>query len=35
MTTATILSVVFNFVICGDHTNKAIWMLDIGGQLEL
>jgi len=26
---------VFNFVICGDHTYKAIWMLDIGGHLEL
>jgi len=35
MTTATILSIVFNFVTCGDHTCKAIWMLDIGGHSEL
>ena len=35
MTTATILSIVFNFVTCGDHTYKAIWMLDIGGHSEL
>jgi len=35
MTIATILSVVFNLLIHGDHTYKAIWTLDIGGQLEL
>jgi len=35
MTTATILSIVFNFVARGDHTCKAIWTLDIGGHLEL
>jgi len=35
MATAIILSTVFNFVTCGDHTYKAIWMLDIGGHLEL
>jgi len=35
MTTATILLIVFNCVTCGDHTYKAIWMLDIGGHLEL
>jgi len=35
MTTATILSVVFNFVMHGDHTYKAIWTLDIGGHSEL
>jgi len=35
MTTATILSIVFNFVAHGDHTYKVIWMLDIGGHLEL
>jgi len=35
MATATILSTVFNFVTCEDHTYKAIWMLDIGGHLEL
>jgi len=25
----------FNFVVHGDHTYKAIWILDIGGHLEL
>jgi len=35
MTTATILSIVFNFVTHGDHTYKAIWTLDIGGHSEL
>jgi len=35
MTAATILSIVFNFVTRGDHTYKAIWMLDIGGHSEL
>jgi len=35
MTTATILSTVFNFVTCGDHTYKAIWTLDTGGHSEL
>jgi len=35
MTTATILSIVFNFVTCGDHTYKDISMLDIGGHSEL
>jgi len=35
MSKATILSIVFNFVTCGDHTYKAIWMLDIHGYLEL
>jgi len=35
MTTAPILSIVFNFVARGDHTYKAIWMLNIGGHLEL
>ena len=35
MKTATILSIVFNFVARGDHTYKAIWMLNIGGHLEL
>jgi len=35
MTTATILSIFFNFVTRGDHTYKAIWMLDIGGHSEL
>jgi len=35
MTTATILSIVFSFVAHEDHTYKAIWMLDIGGHLEL
>jgi len=35
MTTATILSIVFNFVTRGDHTYKAIWTLDIGGHSEL
>jgi len=35
MTTTTILSIVFNFVIGGDHTYQAIWMLNIGGHLEL
>jgi len=35
MTTATILSIAFNFVACEDHTYKAIWTLDIGGHLEL
>jgi len=35
MTTATFLSIVFNFVTCGDHTYKAIWTLDIGGHSEL
>jgi len=35
MTTATILSIVFNFIRHGDHTYKAIWMLDIGGHSEL
>jgi len=35
MTTATILSIVFNFVTHGDHAYKAIWMLDIGGHSEL
>jgi len=34
MTAATILSIVFNFVTHGDHTYKAIWMLDIGGYSE-
>jgi len=34
MTTVTILSVVFNFI-HGDHTYKAIWMIDIGGHSEL
>ena len=33
MTTATILSIVFNFVTSGDHTYKAT--LDIGGHSEL
>jgi len=35
MTTATILSAVFNFIIHGDHTYKAIWTLDKGGHSEL
>jgi len=35
MTAATILSIVFNFVTCGDHAYKAIWTLDIGGHSEL
>jgi len=35
MTTATILSIVFNFVTHGDHIYKAIWMLNIGGHSEL
>jgi len=35
MTTTTILPLVFNFVTCGDHTYKAIWMLDIAEHLEL
>jgi len=35
MVTATILSTVFNFVTGGDHTYKAIWMLDMGGHLKL
>jgi len=35
MTTATILSVVFNFIIHGDHTYKAIWMLNMGGHSVL
>jgi len=35
MTAATILSIVFNFVTRGDHTYKAIWMLNIDGHLEL
>jgi len=35
MTTATILSIVFNFVTHGDHIYKAIWKLDIGGHSEL
>jgi len=35
MTTATILSIVFNFVAHGDHTYKAVWTLDIGGHSEL
>jgi len=35
MTTATILSIVFNFVAHGDHTYKAIWTLDIDGHSEL
>jgi len=35
MTTAIILSIVFNFVTCGEHTYKAIWTLDIGGHSEL
>jgi len=35
MTTATILSIVFNFVTRGDHIYKAIWTLDIGGHSEL
>jgi len=35
MTTATILSIFFNFVAHGDHTYKAIWTLDIGGHSEL
>jgi len=34
MATATILSIIFNFVTCGDHTYKAIWMLNIGGHSE-
>ena len=35
MTTATILSVLFNYVIHGDHTYKAIWTLNVDGQSEL
>jgi len=35
MTITTILSIIFNFVTRGDHTYKAIWTLDIGGDLEL
>ena len=35
MTTATILSIVFNFVAYLDHTYKAILMLNIGGHSEL
>jgi len=35
MTTATILSIVFNFVTCGDHTYRAIWTLDMDGHSEL
>jgi len=35
MATATILSTAFNFITCGDHTYKAIWMLDIGGHSKL
>jgi len=30
-----ILSIVFNFVTRGDHTYKAIWMLNIGRHSEL
>jgi len=35
MATATIPSIVFNFVTHGDHTYKVIWTLDIGGHMEL
>ena len=35
MTTATILSIVFSFVIDRDHTYKAIWPFNIGGYSEL
>ena len=35
MTTATILSIVFNFLTHGDHTYKAISTIDIGGHSEL
>jgi len=35
MTTVTILSIVFNFLACGDHTYNAIQMLYIGGHSEL
>jgi len=35
MTTATILSIVFNFLTRGDHTYKAIWTLNIDRHSEL
>jgi len=35
MTTATILSIVFNFVAREDHTYKVNWTLNIGGHSEM